>query len=104
MGVAVLIDLYHRDVKRLAVLGLEFVMVEDGVLAHDNLGYRIGEAYACAQADIAFDNGHVGLSLGYNQAPRERNERHVIGRGYMDHVHGLWENDPFREPEIRAVL
>ena len=87
--------------KRRRRFDRDLVVIHHRAVAGHDLGHRVGEVRA--RADVAFDDGALGIRADHDQRPRMRYARPVADR-QVDDVDRLLDHRSASHPDERAVI
>src|SRR5579862_4863893 len=103
IGVAPELDLQRRDVVSAVALGLQFVVVDYGVVAGDQLGYRIGQISSAVPA-VSLHDGRLAAGFRNDQHPRVPDGGLAVGGGFHRQFDGLFDLRALGDVDVDAVF
>ena len=85
-------DLQRRHVEGALAFLLQLVVLNNGALAHRDLGDRIGEIGGLAQPNVALDHNRLALPVQHDQVPRVGHSGDRIPGGNKQQMDGFLQN------------
>ena len=103
VGVAAKLHLHRGHVEGVGALGLQLVMIDDGMIARYDFRDRVGEVVA-AITRVAFNDRGLAIGAGQDERARVGDGRMSVRRGLEDEFNGIFDYRSFCDTDEQAIM